>query len=167
MKGDSLRKHPPSGWVDSIVIKLATMEEREWCASLMAGSDPWRTLGRTIELCRPVCHDPEYQLYVAHLEDKPCGFILLHHRGVASSPYVASIATDESFRGKGIGSRLLTFAEDLFRPNARHIFLCVSSFNDRARKLYERVGYEVVGELKDYVIDGASEILMHKWLRHS
>jgi ribosomal protein S18 acetylase RimI-like enzyme len=41
----------------------------------------------------------------------------------------------------------------------------VSSFNVRARRLYERRGYEAVAELEDYVIDGASEILMHKWLR--
>lgn len=156
-----------SGWVDSVVINPATKEEREWCADLMAGSDPWKTLGRTIEVCRPICHDPEYLLYVAHMDDKPCGFVLLHHRGVAGSPYIASIATHESFRGKGVGSRLLDFAEDLFRSEARHIFLCVSSFNDRAKKLYERRGYEVVGELKDYVINGASEILMHKWLRDS
>ena len=167
MNDKSSDEQTASGWIDSIVINPATMEEREWCAGLMAGSDPWITLGRTIEVCRPICHDPEYMLYVAHLEDKPCGFILLHRRGVAGSPYIASIATHESFRGKGVGSRLLAFAEDLFRSKARLIFLCVSSFNDRARKLYERKGYEVVGELKDYVIDGASEILMHKWLRHS
>jgi ribosomal protein S18 acetylase RimI-like enzyme len=58
----------------------------------------------------------------------------------------------------------LEFAEELFRGGAKHIFLCVSSFNSRARSLYERCGYKVVGEFKDYVIEGASEILMHKRL---
>lgn len=43
-------------------------------------------------------------------------------------------------------------------------FLCVSSFNPRARALYERLGYELIGELKDFVIDGASELLMRKRL---
>jgi len=58
---------------------------------------------------------------------------------------------------------LLARAEDWF-PEARHIFLCVSSFNGRASQLYERRGYVVVGELKDYVVAGESEILMHKKL---
>jgi ribosomal protein S18 acetylase RimI-like enzyme len=84
---------------------------------------------------------------------------------VAGSPYIASIATASECRGKGVGSRLLQFAEDLFRPESNHIFLCVSSFNPRARRLYERCGYEVVGEFQDYVIRGASELLMHKRLR--
>jgi len=38
----------------------------------------------------------------------------------------------------------------------------VSSFNPRARALYERLGYEMIGELKDYLIEGASELLMRK-----
>jgi ribosomal protein S18 acetylase RimI-like enzyme len=44
------------------------------------------------------------------------------------------------------------------------MFLCVSSFNDGARRLYERLGYIRVGQLPDYIVDGASEILMHKRL---
>lgn len=59
----------------------------------------------------------------------------------------------------------MEFAENLFREEARHLFLCVSSFNARARSFYERRGYQAVGELEDYVIEGASEILMHKRLR--
>ena len=43
-----------------------------------------------------------------------------------------------------------------------NVFICVSSFNPRARNLYESVGYEVVGELKDYIVAGHSEILLRK-----
>ena len=42
------------------------------------------------------------------------------------------------------------------------MFLCVSSFNTRARALYERLGYQVVGELRDYVVRGHSEWLLRK-----
>ncbi|MFN2443136.1 MAG: GNAT family N-acetyltransferase, partial [Thermoanaerobaculia bacterium] len=45
---------------------------------------------------------------------------------------------------------------------APNVFLFVSSFNDGARRLYERLGYRVVGEVPDYLIPGASEILMRK-----
>lgn len=148
-----------------MTITPATEQERDWAASLMAGSEPWVTLGRGFEQCRKPCHDPDFQMFVARAGAQPCGFVLLQRRGVAGSPYIASIAVAEEFRGKGVGTRLLEFAEDLFRDESKHIFLCVSSFNERARKLYERYGYAAVGEFKDYIIPGASEILMHKRLR--
>jgi [ribosomal protein S18]-alanine N-acetyltransferase len=66
-------------------------------------------------------------------------------------------------RGLGVGQQLLGFAERRY-SSARHIFLCVSDFNTRARALYERFGYALVGELKDYAAPGHSELLMHKVL---
>ena len=149
----------------AVEIGDARDDDREWAARLMAGSDPWITLGRGLDACRKVCTRPGYELYVARKGGEPVGFALVHPRGVAGSPYLASIAVAAAARGQGIGRRLLTFAEDQFRPEARHFFLCVSSFNERARRLYERQGYEAVGVLEDYVVDGASEVLMHKWLR--
>lgn len=131
----------------------------------MARSDPWITLGVSPEQCRLACRSPEYLVYVARLEGKPCGAIVLQKSGVAGSPYVKSIIVADPFRGRGLGARLMEFAEDLFRREARHIFLCVSSFNTRARTFYERLGFRAVGEFQDYVIEGASEILMHKRLR--
>jgi ribosomal-protein-alanine N-acetyltransferase len=151
--------------MDSIEIRSATEEEREWAAELMADSDPWITLGRGLEQCRTACSQPDRMLFVAHSGTKPCGFILLQRRGIAGSPYIQSIAVAPDHRSEGIGGRLLQFAEDLFRSESKHIFLCVSSFNTRARALYERHGYAAVGEFKDYIIRGASEILMHKRLR--
>jgi ribosomal-protein-alanine N-acetyltransferase len=150
---------------EHLEISPAREEERDWCAGVMASTDPWITLGRGLEDCRRRCHDPEFQLFVAREGSRPRGFILLQRRGVAGSPYVATIATSSDCRSRGVGSRLLQFAEDLFRPEFTHIFLCVSSFNPRARALYERCGYRVVGEFQDYVIRGASELLMHKRLR--
>ena len=147
-----------------IDIKLATDQEKDMAASLMAASEPWITLGRTEEMYRNICHDPEFFLYMAHSQTMPAGIILLDPRGVAGSPYIKSIAVYPEFRDQGIGTKLLTFAESFFRDKSRHIFICVSSFNRRAQELYERSGYKPIGELKDYIIEGASEILMHKGL---
>jgi len=137
--------------------------DAEWCARLMASTDPWITLGRPFEDCLARCHNPELILLTARRAGELCGFVLLHPAGCAGSPYIASIATAEEVRGQGVGAHLLRAAENWF-PGARHIFLCVSSFNTRARQFYERYGYTVVGELPDYVIQGASEILMCKRL---
>jgi ribosomal protein S18 acetylase RimI-like enzyme len=150
---------------DVVSISQAIDEERDWAARLMADTEPWVTLGRSIETTRALFRQPDIQLYIAHRRDARCGFLLVRPRGVASSPYVASLAVAADERGRGIGSQLLRFAEDLFREESKHLFICVSSFNTRAKALYERLGYAVVGEFKDYVIDGASEILLHKRLR--
>jgi ribosomal-protein-alanine N-acetyltransferase len=153
--------------MEDIEIRVGSEEERQWAASVMAGMDPWITLGRSIDACRKACHNPEFWFYVAHYMGAPSGFILIHPHGVAGSPYVASIAVADGFRGVGVGTRLLRFAEEISIADARHIFLCVSSFNPRARALYERQGYAPVGELRDYIIRGASEILMQKRLREA
>lgn len=150
---------------DPIEIGRPEDGDREWAARVMAGSEPWTTLGRGLEACRAVCARPELELHVARRRQEPLGFVLVHPRGVAGSPYLASVAVAQAARGEGIGRQLLRHVEERFRPEARHLFLCVSSFNDGARRLYEREGFDVVGVLEDYVIDGASEVLMHKWLR--
>ncbi|OFY62917.1 MAG: hypothetical protein A2Y71_04895 [Bacteroidetes bacterium RBG_13_42_15] len=146
----------------NIEIHAASDREKEMAANLLSDSEPWITLRIGLDQCRKNCYDPEYQLYIAYSENKPSGIILIDLRGVAGSPYIKSIAVWPDYRGSGIGSALLSFAEDLFRGKARFIFICVSSFNHRARKLYEKYGFQAVGEFRDYIIEGASEILMQK-----
>ena len=143
----------------------ATDAEREWCAQVMASTDPWITLGRNLEQCRAFCANREYLLYVAHRRDEPCGFMLMHRRGLASSPYITVLAVAEGFRSQGVGGQMLAFAEEFFRRDAHHLFLCLSSFNTRAQAFYARHGFAAVGELKDYIKPGASEIILHKRLR--
>jgi ribosomal protein S18 acetylase RimI-like enzyme len=150
--------------MDKIEIRPAIDREKEMAANLLSDSEPWITLRISPDQCRKNCYDTEYQLYIAYSENKPSGIILIDPRGVAGSPYIKSIAVWPDFRGSGIGSALLSFAEDLFRNKARFIFICVSSFNHRARNLYEKYGFQAVGEFKDYIIEGASEILMQKRL---
>ena len=146
-------------------ILKATPAEKDWAAELMAHSQPWIRLGVSIQQCRDACYDPGNTLYVAHNGDKAAGFIILQPRGVAGSPYIKSICINEKFRSQRIGENLIHFAEELYRPLSKHLFLCVSSFNTRAQEFYRRLGYAQAGEFKDYILDGESEILFHKRLR--
>jgi ribosomal protein S18 acetylase RimI-like enzyme len=150
--------------MNPIEIHPGTDEEREWAARVMAATDPWITLRRGLDACLKTTQNPDYLFFVARSEGRPCGFMLVHPRGMAGSPYIASIAASAECRGAGVGTALLEFAAVYFQTRARHLFLCVSSFNARARALYERNGFAAVGELEDYIIAGASEILMHKRL---
>jgi ribosomal-protein-alanine N-acetyltransferase len=65
---------------------------------------------------------------------------------------------------QGLGSKLVEFAEQRILRESPNIFMCVSSFNHDARRLYERLGYQVIGELTDYLVRGHSEILLRKTL---
>ncbi len=149
--------------MSGLLIEIANAEDREWCARLMSSSEPWVTLGQDFAACLASCNRPELVVLIARRVEMPCGLVISHPTGVAGSPYIKSIATSAEARGQGVGAALLDAAEEWY-PKARHIFLCVSSFNERARKFYERHGYAKVGEFPDYVMHGVSEILMHKRL---
>ncbi len=136
----------------------------EWAAQLMASSEPWVTLRRSLEDCRAAVRRPGTELFITFQGERRLGFVLLAEHGLAGSPYIASIAVVEAARGHGIGSELLRFAEEHYRISHQHIFLLVSSFNLPARRLYERCGYQPVGEIPDYVVAGHSECIMYKRL---
>jgi ribosomal protein S18 acetylase RimI-like enzyme len=96
-------------------------------------------------------------------DSRPLGFILLAPYGLAGSPYIASIAVSADALGQSVGSQLMQFTERRFHDRS-HLFLLVSSFNSRAQQFYRRHGYEFVGELKDYIVAGHSELIFHKRL---
>jgi [ribosomal protein S18]-alanine N-acetyltransferase len=148
--------------MDEIIIKPATYPERQWSARVLSESEPWITLGITYERCLNVCHDPEFQMYIAHTDHNPCGVIIMDPRGLAGSPYVKLIAVDPGYRNRKIGAAMLGYVENEFRGKARSIFLCVSSFNTQAQKFYAAHGFTQIGELKDFIIKGASELIMQK-----
>ena len=148
----------------SLLVRKATDSDRCWAASVMASSEPWNTLQRSYDACLRACSSDLDDLYIAELDGHPCGLALVRERGLAGAPYLVSIAVAEPYRSHGIGLRLLTFVEELLRGRFRHLFLCVSSFNTRARAFYERHGYRPVGVLHDFIVDGLDETLMVKRL---
>jgi len=136
--------------------------EADAAAHLMADTDPWITLGRTFQHTRQTVSRPEFEVYVATLSSRVVGVILLAIPVPLIKGYIAGIAVHTDFRNRGIGSRLLTFAEERIGKVSPNVFLTVSSFNKDAQRLYERRGYQRVGELNDYILPGHSEVLMRK-----
>jgi ribosomal protein S18 acetylase RimI-like enzyme len=143
------------------VRPLASQAEAEQCARMMCATDPWLTLGRTYDECLAVVGDTTCETYVAEDERRIAGFVIINMHG-AFVGYIRTICVDAGARGHGLGTQLVAFAEERIFRDSPNVFLCVSSFNDRARALYERLGYETIGELRDYLVRGASEILMRK-----
>ena len=144
------------------VVPLETEAEAEACARLMASSEPWLTLGRTYEASLAIIRDPSREVFVVRDRSAQLlGFLILCLTG-AFVGYIQTICIHPDCRGKGLGSELLHFAERRILERYPNVFMCVSSFNHDARRLYERLGYQVVGELTDYIVAGHSEILLRK-----
>ena len=156
---------PPSSTAaaSALVIRpLATEDEARACAEIMATSDPWRRLGRTFAQSLEIVRDPAREVYIAlDASGGLAGFSVLVMRG-AFVGYIQSVAVRDDWRGRGVGTALIAFAERRILSETPNVFICVSSFNAGARRLYERLGYRVVGELTDYIVRGESEILLRK-----
>jgi ribosomal protein S18 acetylase RimI-like enzyme len=141
--------------------RLAGENEARVCAAIMAASEPWVFFGRTFEQCLARVTNPAGEVWVARDGETVRGFIILLLHG-AFVGYVQVLCVDASARGRGVGSMLMAFAEERIFREFPNVFLCVSSINPRARALYERLGYTLVGELTDYLVRGHSEFLMRK-----
>src|SRR4029453_19684419 len=98
----------------------ANPHDREWAAQLMAKSEPWLTLRRSLDTSRAVLNDPEFQVFVARSGQDRCGFLILDPRGVAGAPYLKSLATIDGYRGRGIGTGLVRQPEGHSPPPRRY-----------------------------------------------
>lgn len=131
-------------------------------AELMATQDPWKTLKVSLEKTKKLVGDPNKQVFVVRDE----------HTGVIESgmvldlngpfKYIHILVVRPGCQGKGLGKKMLSKAEALIGEVSSDAFICVSSFNERAKKLYESQGYQVVGVLKDYIERGLDELLLRK-----
>ena len=143
------------------IARLDSREGAEHCARLMASSEPWITLGRSYEASLRILEDDTREVYVARDRDGVAGCLILCMVGPFVG-YIQTVLVHPERRGRGLGSRLVQFAEERILRQSPNIFMCVSSFNDAAQRLYERLGYRLVGELTDYLVQGHSEVLLRK-----
>jgi ribosomal protein S18 acetylase RimI-like enzyme len=140
-----------------------TSEEKllDDCASLMSRSEPWITLKRDLENCKEAMRGDHKEVYMATEDGKLLGFIVLQMAGVFKG-YIQSIFVAPEARRTGLGSALIQFAEERIFSVSPNVFMLVSSFNDRAAQLYTRLGYEKIGTLRNFVIEGYDELLLRK-----
>ena len=131
------------------------MREAEICARMMADSEPWRTLRQASGVSLEIVMDPSRETYLAWVDGEVAGFVILHMHGVLNG-YIQAVCVALEWRNRGIGSQLLKFAEERIFRETPDAFICVSSLNRDALRLYKRLGFGVIGELRD------SEILLRK-----
>jgi len=131
------------------------------CAALMAASDPWLSMDISYEECLAAFGKPENTLFVLLRDDKLLGFVMLQEHG-SFRGYIKTLCVDGNYRGLGYGTLLLQFCEQHILVYSPNLFICVSAFNKGAIKLYTRFGFELVGELPNFVKQGFTELLMRK-----
>jgi [ribosomal protein S18]-alanine N-acetyltransferase len=149
--------------IDGIEIRqYRNEEEARAAAQVMASGEPWIRGGRTAEDTYRNISNPQAESYVALVDGKVVGIIVLAIAVPLIKGYVAGLAVGAEHRNRGIGAALLRFAEERIFRESPNVFLCVSSYNADAQRFYRRMGYEQIGEIAEYTEPGASELLMRK-----
>lgn len=85
--------------------------------------------------------------------DRVVGFAALYRFGLPSLSHNArlGIGLIPEYREKGLGTKLMAGLLKLSRGKFRVLYLEVFGKNQRARKLYEKMGFEVCGRIKGYM----------------
>lgn len=151
----------------NIAIKSADIKHIDECVNILQNSEVGEAYFSSYEKARDLLSSGIVQkgLFVALSDNEEClGFIYHMQKGVFGSyPYLHIIAVKEEYRCLGIGKQLMNY----FEENSSHYastkcFLTVDDFNLRAKNLYERIGYQCVGELPDFYKKGINCYLMMK-----
>ncbi len=95
------------------------------------------------------------KLFVSMKNDKLEGYVYVEVSPEFQEANIEFIATAENSRRKGVGERLLQAAiQYIFSFHGmREIELCLNANNDRAMKLYKKVGFEEKACLQHYIIE--------------
>jgi len=131
------------------------------CAKMMSSTDPWITYDMDYGYCLKAFDGNCKEVYVLENEEEIAGFVILQVCGTFNG-YIQSLCVNEKHRNKGLGKKLLQFCEERILKISPNIFICVSSFNRGAIKLYYEFGFKLVGELPDFVKEGLTELLLRK-----
>jgi len=96
--------------------------------------------------------DERITVFKAVCDEKICGFLFLEmiHRQSKGLQFsvlgsILNLGVDEQCRDRGIGTALLKEAENyVLEQGGETVDLSVFNFNQKAIKLYERLGYKVI-----------------------
>ena len=143
------------------IRRVRALNETKTCVRRLLKSEPWVTLRFDYKTTLKALRDRKKETFLARVDGHVAGFVVWNISGPLRG-YIHILCVWPEWQGRGIGKKLLAFAEAKILREGPNVFLCVSSFNKGAQRLYKGLGYRKVGDLKDYVVKGHSEFLMRK-----
>lgn len=119
------------------VAKIAELEK-------LCFSAPWSENAIAEELDNENAH-----FLVARFDRKVLGYIGIHE--VCGEAYIDNIAVNPDYRRLGLGEKLLQAAQkNAFDRGCEFVTLEVRKSNENAISLYKKIGYQTVGERKNF-----------------
>jgi len=144
-------------------IRAMRVEDREPVIRLLLASDPWKRLGQTAadwdRYFSPI--PPGRESFVVERDGVAAGIAVVRQKFLLGD-YLELFGVAEGARGLGFGARMLTHVESLVFSRAKNLFICVSDFNEPARRFYRKHGYQEIGAIPNLLIPGSAEVLLRK-----
>lgn len=136
-------------------------------APQLAAIDPWARLGTSsagLEQTFLSSSMPGRQGWCMHVDDAPAGAMIVQENWLLG-PYLQHLSVLPRYQREGLARRALGWWETNARgQHQRNLWLCVSSFNEPAKALYQANGFKQVGVLDNLLVVGLDEVLMRKQL---
>jgi ribosomal protein S18 acetylase RimI-like enzyme len=127
--------------------------------------DPWLTLKTKPEHVAALLtrNDAHFCRLIVRYEGAIAGAVVVRSPWLYG-PYLNLLAVLPAYQHMGIGTAILGWMADEAGATAGNLWVCVSEFNARAIRFYERHGFDQAGRLPDLVSPGFTEFLLRKRL---
>lgn len=139
-------------------IHLNQLSQQLWQINTAAygGNSPWTVTEFLTDLQQKHSH------YLLEEKAAPVAFLGFHQ--VLDEIEITNVATLPDYKRQGLAkslfNRLFEYAD---KENVQQIFLEVRASNLAARRLYEKMHFQVIGERKNYYHSPVENALIMKW----
>ena len=149
-------KQPDSNEIGKIAYQVALLHYQN-------APDEFKkpTLKDQTEYIKKSIDDKDVLVLKAVLDKKIVGYVVVYFNTLPKKyfqsnkrAFIGSIAVDENYRGKGIGTALLKAAETATKKKKISVIeINVYTFNSNAEKLYDKLGYKDIKHYKKKILE--------------
>ncbi|MCS7116792.1 MAG: ribosomal protein S18-alanine N-acetyltransferase [Nitrososphaerota archaeon] len=133
----------------------------------------WRDLNRVLEIERSSFDQPyDLSIFIYYLTNESERFLVAEEDDYVVGYIISSIlndvgliislAVDERWRRKGVGTKLLEMALQHLSNRVKRVELQVRVSNESAIQFYRRFGFRIKKRIERYYLDGEDAYLMVK-----
>ncbi len=147
-----------------ILQKVKRLEAPNLSATLVT-MDPWCTLEYQADAVATYLSRPDSTLlrFTIRSSGQPAGLLCLRYPWLKGI-YLELLALFPPYQGMGLGWEIISWIEGRVRPQTKNFWVTVSSFNHRARRFYQDLGFAQVACLHNLIKEGYDELLLRKIL---